>query len=78
MRSAALGQNRIRHPAAKFRKPSRRVAAGSAARHERVVEVGEREHRHPIPVAVETIQVGVLIPAAFEEHLHREGLPRRV
>ena len=46
-----------------------------AARDHRVVEVGEREHRHPVAIAVEPRQVRVLVAATLDEHLDGEGLP---
>ena len=45
---------------------------------ERVGEIGETEDRHAIEIAVEAIDVRILVPAALDEHLHRERLPGRV
>ncbi len=61
-RSASARDRRLRSPFA----------------HQRVVQIREREHRHPIAIAVEPRDVRVLVAAALDEHLHRERLPRGV
>ena len=72
VRAAALGQDRIRHPSSQVRDS---IAARLALREHRVMEVGEREDRHAIAIAVEARQVRVLIAPALDEHLHGKRLP---
>ena len=74
MNRARFRQHRIVHAPPKLRRPR----AGLAFPVHGVAQVRDREDRHAIEIAVQTGDVGVLIPPALDEHLHRECLPRGV
>ena len=78
MGAAGFRQDRVLHPAAQVGDAAGGVGELAAAGDHGVVQVGQREHRHPVAVAVEPGQVRVLVAAAFDEHLDGERLPRRV
>ena len=75
MRAARFRKDGVGHAATEVGDAAGRIGRRRAARDHRVVEVREREHRHPIAVAVEPREVRVLVAAALDEHLDREGLP---
>ena len=75
MRAAGLRQNRVGHPAAEIVNP---WPGRLAACEQRIVQIRQREHRHPIAIAIQPIQIRILCAASFHEHLDRKGLPGRV
>ena len=71
---ARLRQDRVVHPPAQLGQARR----GSAVPRHRVVQVGERKHRHAVEILIQPVDVRVLSAAAIDEDLDGECLPRGV